>query len=170
MDAGHVTLHDPVEVPMGTLAHSPSRRRRYGTELWRSAPVQQSLPTMPASGRYRRRLRSCAASERPGRKGPTGGRSEPSLTPAASGVRIHLEPILSLLSIFTMLMTLPQVLTVWLQHDVSGVSIFSWGAYLLAAVVWFFHGLQKRDPAIYLACLGWIILDSAVVIGVVSHL
>ncbi len=89
--------------------------------------------------------------------------------PSVSGGKTILEPILNLLSIFTMVMTVPQLLTVWLQHDAGGVSVITWSAYLLAAVVWFFHGLQKRDPAIYLACIGWIALDLAVIIGVVAH-
>ena len=86
---------------------------------------------------------------------------------SAGGTR--LERILNLLSLFTMAMTVPQVVAVWTQQNAGGVSLISWSAYLLAAVVWFFHGLQKRDPAIYLACIGWIILDAAIVIGVVVH-
>lgn len=89
--------------------------------------------------------------------------------PSVFGGRSRLDLILNLLSIFTMVMTVPQVLTIWLQQDARGVSLISWSAYLLAAIVWFFHGLQKRDPAIYLACIGWIVLDSAIVIGVIAH-
>jgi hypothetical protein len=35
--------------------------------------------------------------------------------------------------------------------------------------MWFIYGLQKRDKTIYLACVGWIFLDAAVVAGVVVH-
>ena len=42
----------------------------------------------------------------------------------------------------------------------------SWLAYLFSACLWFFYGLQKRDKTIYLACIGWILLDTAIVIGV----
>jgi len=31
------------------------------------------------------------------------------------------------------------------------------------------YGIQKRDKAIYLACVGWVLLDAAVVIGIVIH-
>jgi hypothetical protein len=47
-----------------------------------------------------------------------------------------------------------------------GVSLLSWGAYLAAACLWFVHGLQRRDRAIWLACIGWVVLDAAVVLGV----
>ena len=87
--------------------------------------------------------------------------------PQASESR--LEKILPAVSVVTMLMTLPQVLTIWVAHEVIGVSLLSWGTYLIGACLWFVHGLQKRDKAIYVACVGWILLDAAVVIGVVIY-
>jgi uncharacterized protein with PQ loop repeat len=77
-----------------------------------------------------------------------------------------LERSLPVLSIFTMLMTVPQVWTIWAQGDARGVSLLSWGAYLLSACLWFFYGLRKRDKTIYVACIGWVLLDAAVVAGV----
>ena len=77
-----------------------------------------------------------------------------------------MDKLLPLLSVFTMLMTVPQVWTIWAQGDARGVSLLSWGAYLLSAVLWFFHGLRQRDKAIWVACIGWVLLDAAVVAGV----
>ena len=81
----------------------------------------------------------------------------------------RLERLLPLLSVVTMLMTVPQVLTIWLQHNAAGVSLLSWGTYLVGACLWFVHGLQKGDRTIYLACVGWIVLDAAVVVGAVLY-
>lgn len=81
----------------------------------------------------------------------------------------RLERLLPLLSVGTMLMTVPQVLTIWLQHNAGGVSLLSWGTYLIGACLWFAHGWQKRDRTIYLACIGWIVLDAAVVVGAVLY-
>jgi len=50
------------------------------------------------------------------------------------------------------------------------VSLLSWSAYLIAACLWFVDGLRKRDKTIWVACIGWIAMDAAVVVGVlVSH-
>ena len=73
------------------------------------------------------------------------------------------------MSIFTMLMTVPQVLTIWVGHHAAGVSIVSWSAYLLSAILWFWYGLQKQDRNIYLPCVGWIGLDAAVIVGAVTY-
>jgi uncharacterized protein with PQ loop repeat len=86
-------------------------------------------------------------------------------SPPVSG----LERILRVLSVFTMLMTVPQVLTIWVGRDAGGVSLVSWASYLLAACLWFVYGLQKHDKTIYLACIGWVLLDAAVVVGVIVH-
>ena len=77
--------------------------------------------------------------------------------------------ILGGMSVFTMLMTIPQVLTIWVGQQAAGVSVLSWSAYLLAAVLWFWNGLQKHDKNIYLACVGWIVLDIAVIVGAVIY-
>ena len=47
------------------------------------------------------------------------------------------------MSIFTMLMTVPQVFTIWVNHQAAGVSVVSWSAYLLSAILWFWYGLQN---------------------------
>ena len=77
-----------------------------------------------------------------------------------------LRRLLGGMSVFTMLMTIPQVLTIWVGHQAAGVSLLSWSAYLVSAVLWFWFGLQQRDKNIYLPCVGWIALDSAVIAGV----
>jgi hypothetical protein len=43
------------------------------------------------------------------------------------------------------------------------------GAYLAAACLWLVYGLHKHAKTIYLACIGWIALDAAIVAGVIVH-
>jgi uncharacterized protein with PQ loop repeat len=91
--------------------------------------------------------------------------TQPPAAPPASG----LERTLRALSVVTMLMTVPQVVAIWVSQDAGGVSLLSWAAYLVSACLWFVYGLQKRDKTIYLACIGWIVLDAAIVAGVIVH-
>jgi uncharacterized protein with PQ loop repeat len=80
-----------------------------------------------------------------------------------------LERVLRALSVLTMLMTVPQVLSIWVGHDAGGVSLLSWGSYLVSALLWLVYGVQKGDKTIYLACIGWIVLDLAIVAGAVVY-
>jgi len=93
------------------------------------------------------------------------------MTPAghASSSETVLSRVLGGMSVFTLLMTVPQVLTIWVGHQAAGVSVISWSAYLLSAILWFGYGLQKRDKNIYLPCVGWVGLDTAVIVGAVIY-
>ncbi len=89
------------------------------------------------------------------------------MNPAAAGDPADglLRRMLAGMSVFTMLMTLPQLYTIWIRHEAAGVSILSWSAYLVSALLWLVHGVRTRDRNIYLACIGWVALDVAVVAG-----
>ena len=91
----------------------------------------------------------------------------------STGVASHSEArfkrVLGGMSVFTMLMTVPQVWTIWVGHQAAGVSVVSWSAYLLSALLWFWYGLQKRDRNIYLPCVGWVGLDAAVIVGAMVY-
>jgi uncharacterized protein with PQ loop repeat len=80
-----------------------------------------------------------------------------------------LEKLLPVLSVLTMVMTLPQIWSLWVEHNVAGVSLMTWATYLVSACVWFVHALKKHDPKMYIACIGWILLDGAVVAGVLVY-
>src|SRR5665213_3194678 len=82
-------------------------------------------------------------------------------SPAAPGTRR--------MSAFTMLMTAPQIATIWVHHQAAGVSAWTWSAYLASALLWFWHGLRTGDRNIYLPCVGWIALDGAVIIGALVY-
>ena len=86
-----------------------------------------------------------------------------------SGTDALLRKLLGAMSVFTMLMTVPQILTIWVGHQAGGVSVLSWSAYLLSAMLWLVHGIRKRDANIYLPCVGWIVLNGAVVAGALVY-
>jgi hypothetical protein len=56
-----------------------------------------------------------------------------------------------------------------LGQQPAGVSILSWSAYLVSAILWFWFGMQKKDKNIYLPCVGWIVLDLGVIMGVIIY-
>jgi len=81
----------------------------------------------------------------------------------------RLRRVLGGMSIFTMLMTIPQVLTIWVDRQAAGVSLLTWSTYFVSAILWLWYGIRKHDKNIYLPCIGWILLDAAVIVGVVIY-
>jgi len=80
-----------------------------------------------------------------------------------------MKQLLGGMSIFTLLMTVPQIYAIWASRQAAGVSLLSWTAYWISAFVWFVYGIQKRDRNIYLPCVGWLLLDGAVVVGILMY-
>ncbi len=80
-----------------------------------------------------------------------------------------LNRLLGVMSIVTMVMTVPQVWIIWVDRQTAGASLLSWSAYLASALLWLWHGLREHDRNIYLACVGWILLDLAVVVGIIVY-
>ena len=71
--------------------------------------------------------------------------------------------------VFGPVMTLPQVATVWLEKNASGLSLISWIAYLLTAVFWFIYGIMHKEKPIIFTYGIWIVLDLLIVIGVLMY-
>ena len=80
-----------------------------------------------------------------------------------------MKQLLGGMSIFTLVMTVPQILAIWVSRQAAGVSLLSWSAYFISALVWFWYGVQKHDRNIYLPCIGWLLLDGAVIAGTVIY-
>jgi uncharacterized protein with PQ loop repeat len=96
----------------------------------------------------------------------------PQPTPPAAHAAVPdkmLRRALGAMSFFTIVMTVPQVWTIWIDHQAAGVSVLSWSAYLLSALLWFWHGLRQRDRNIYIPCIAWIAADAAVVVGTLVY-
>jgi uncharacterized protein with PQ loop repeat len=89
--------------------------------------------------------------------------------PSSTSSKTGFDRVLYAFSIITILMTIPQVLSVWVNRSAQGVSIVTWGTYLVSACVWLAHGLRQRDPTIYRACVAWIVLDGAIVVGAIIY-
>ena len=92
------------------------------------------------------------------------------MQPAAAAANASMmSRLLGAMSLVTMLMTVPQVWVIWVNQEAAGVSLLSWSAYLASAALWFWPGLRQGDRNIYLACVGWMALDLAVIVGVVKY-
>jgi uncharacterized protein with PQ loop repeat len=87
----------------------------------------------------------------------------------AHGSTDALEKVLPAFSVLTLAMTVPQAWSVWFAREAGGVSLLSWATYLLSALLWFVYGWRKRDKTIYLACIGWIVVDAVIVAGVLAR-
>src|SRR5262245_51768745 len=80
-----------------------------------------------------------------------------------------LRGVLGGMSIFTMVMTVPQVLDIWVGHQAAGVSVLSWSSEPVPALLLLRFGNRPRDKNNYLPFLGLNAPDSSVIAGAVVY-
>ena len=64
------------------------------------------------------------------------------------------------------LMTIPQVITIWLERKVEGISIITWSSYVVLAIFWISYGLIHKEKPIILANFLFLFVNTTIVIGV----
>ncbi len=80
-----------------------------------------------------------------------------------------LDKIIYLIGFLGPIFTIPQAMDVWVRKDISGVSLFSWTAYVALAFVWLLYGIVHKEKPIILAYTLWIAVDLLIVVGVIIH-
>ena len=71
--------------------------------------------------------------------------------------------------IFGPVVTIPQVMKIWVDKNAAGVSLISWSAYLLGAMFWVTYGILHKEKPIIFAFGSMILLHLAVVVGILFY-
>ena len=72
-------------------------------------------------------------------------------------------------AILAPIMTIPQVLKIWVYQNASGISLISWTSYLIFAFVWLSYGIVHKEKPIIITNILWIIMKIFVVIGTIKY-
>lgn len=78
------------------------------------------------------------------------------------------DKIVMIVSVLYPLSALPQAFAVLSGHA-EGVSVLSWGFFLVSAVLFLIYGIKRSVPPMIISNSIWVITDSLVVIGLLSH-
>ena len=69
-----------------------------------------------------------------------------------------------IVAIVTPLLTIPQILLIWIEKDATNISLITWIGYFIAALFWLSYGIVHRAIPIILTNSLWIILKAFVII------
>ncbi len=83
--------------------------------------------------------------------------------------KYFLDKLIYPIALIAPVMTIPQIVEVWTQRGVQGVSLLTWSAYTAVSVFWIIYGLQHKEKPIILANLLSFIFDASIVLGVLLH-
>jgi len=64
------------------------------------------------------------------------------------------------------IMTMPQLLQIWVDKNVQGVSLLTWSSYVVFAVFWLIYGLVHKEKPIIVSNIFSGTLNIIIVIGI----
>ncbi|MDP3646426.1 MAG: PQ-loop domain-containing transporter [bacterium] len=67
------------------------------------------------------------------------------------------------------IMTLPQLLKIYVEHNASGVSAISWFSWMILDIPFIIYGIVHKDRVIIMTYTAWFFLNMAVTIGVIIY-
>jgi uncharacterized protein with PQ loop repeat len=67
------------------------------------------------------------------------------------------------------IMTIPQIVKIWMEKSAAGVSLISWGAYLFFAFFWLAYGIMHKEKPIIFTYILWIIFEALIVLGIIMY-
>ena len=67
------------------------------------------------------------------------------------------------------LMTFPQVLEIWVGKNAEGVSLLSWGFYMVAAVVFLAYNIRTKNRPLIIMYILWLLMEIMIVAGVLKY-
>lgn len=71
--------------------------------------------------------------------------------------------------IATPLFELPQLYVIYSTHQSAGISLWTWGFFLVASVVWFFYALRKRLIPLITTNALYFLIELAIVTGIFMY-
>jgi uncharacterized protein with PQ loop repeat len=80
-----------------------------------------------------------------------------------------LDHVIYAVGVIGPLMTVPQILEIWVRHNAAGVSPITWGSFVFTNCFWLSYGIVHRErPIIMTYCL-WIVVNGLVVTGTLLY-
>ena len=83
---------------------------------------------------------------------------------AKTSTNAQLERLVLFVAIAEPLMTIPQLLQIYVAHN-TGTSMLTWGLYLSASLVWLVYGIKTHNLPIIITDILWVVVEALVVAG-----
>ena len=85
-------------------------------------------------------------------------------------VRIWLiDRVVYAVSIAAPILTVPQVIDIYIGQNAAGVSALTWGAYMLFTIPWLAYGIVHKENVLIFNNSLWFFLNAVIFIGAVIY-
>jgi MtN3 and saliva related transmembrane protein len=89
--------------------------------------------------------------------------------PAKGAWKRYLDYLMYGIGVFAPLALLPQIGSIYFDHETKGVSLETWVLLSIFSVLWTIYGIVHRDKPIIITHSLFTILDASIVIGILLY-
>lgn len=79
------------------------------------------------------------------------------------------DKFMYIIVIIAPLTNLPQLLSIWISKDASGVSPISWFSFALISIVWFVYGILHKDKRIIIMNILLMFFQLLIALGAIIY-
>ena len=80
-----------------------------------------------------------------------------------------LDRILLVIAIIGPMANIPQIMKIYLENNISGLSLLTWTFYIFITIPWLFYGIIHREKPIIIANILWLATNIIIVAGIFIH-
>lgn len=86
--------------------------------------------------------------------------------PANSKWKRFLDKLVYVVGVLGPILTIPQIIKIWIYETAAGISLISWISYFAGAIVLFIYGLSHKEKLLIVMYGCWIIVDIILIISI----
>jgi len=73
------------------------------------------------------------------------------------------------IALFGPIVSIPQILKIYLYQNAAGVSLFTWAGYLIGSIFWILYGTLHNEKPIVFSSILWVIIEILILIGIIIY-
>ena len=89
--------------------------------------------------------------------------------PHPNKFKYYLDHLIYLVGVLAPLSGAVQSYKIWAYQNASGVSLFMFGSHIVFNIVWLIYGIIHKEKPIIAVYIGWILVNSLIVIGTILY-
>lgn len=93
----------------------------------------------------------------------------PHITAASKKEKQVLDKLVYVVGVAFPLMTIPQIIEIWAAQDATGLSLISWGGYMVFSFIYLLWAIADGIKVIIISQTIWLVVYAAVIAGIVIY-
>ncbi|MCR4328363.1 MAG: PQ-loop domain-containing transporter [Patescibacteria group bacterium] len=83
--------------------------------------------------------------------------------------KLIIDELAIVVGVVVALFNIPQLITIWANHDISGVSLTSWTGFFFGSIFWLYYAILHKEKVLVLTFSINLLAHAFIVLGILVH-